>query len=150
MALLLWAMMMILVPVAVAFLWIFQLYFMERNYIEASITQVQTQLDPVLDQLATEDLADNEDMLRYLSQTADGKMLIVDQQGQLLTMYTYGHPIDLAGNQSDILVWERIVSGPNYEKVLALEPYSQEGMEAGASPSYEYGIPVLYPREMPM
>lgn len=144
MALLLWAMMMVLVLVAVAFLWIFQLYFMERNYTESSITQVQAQLDPMLDQLATEDLADNEDMLRYLSQTADGKMLIVDQTGQLVTMYTYGHPIDLAENQSDILVWERIVSGPNYEKVLALEPYTQGGMEGRRITSYEYGLPVLY------
>lgn len=144
MALLLWGIMMVLVLVTVAFMWVFQVHFMERNYIESHITEVQNRLDPVLDELSTTDLADNESMLSYLSQTADGKLLIVNQSGQLVTMYTYGHPIDLASNRTDVLVWERIANGDDYSKIRAMEPYSKETMEGSRIISYEYGLPARY------
>lgn len=144
MALLLWGIMMVLVLVTVAFMWVFQVRFMERNYIEAHITEVQNRLDPVLDELSTTDLADNEAMLSYLSQTADGKLLIIDRTGQLITMYTYGHPIDLNSNRTDILTWERIANGDDYSKIRALEPYSRETMEGRRIVSYEYGLPARY------
>lgn len=144
MAVLLWGIMMLLVLVTVAFMWFFQIYFMERNYVESNIAQVQEQLDPVLDKLTTADLAYNEDMLSYLSQTANGKMLIVNKSGQMVTMYSYGHPIDLAENRSEIRVWERIANGPDYSKILALEPYTREGMDGRRIISYEYGTPALY------
>lgn len=144
MALLLWGIMMVLVLVTVAFMWVFQVHFMERNYIESHITEVQNRLDPVLDELSTTDLADNESMLSYLSQTADGKLLIVNQSGQLITMYTYGHPIDLASNRTDVLVWERIANGDDYSKIRAMEPYSRETIEGSRIISYEYGLPARY------
>ena len=105
MAILLWGIMMILVLVMVGFMWVFQIYFMERNYIESNITEVQTQVEAVLDDLKTEDLAYNEPLLSSLSQAADGKLLIVNSSGQLIDLYTLGHPIDLAENRTDILVW---------------------------------------------
>lgn len=144
MALLLWGIMMVLVLVTVAFMWVFQIYFMERNYIDSHITEVQERLDPVLEELSNTDLADNESMISYLSQTANGKLLIVDRTGQLITMYTYGHPIDLASNRTDVLVWERIANGEDYDKIRALEPYSRETMEGSRIVSYEYGLPAYY------
>ena len=66
MAILLWGIMMILVLVMVGFMWVFQIYFMERNYIESNITEVQTQVEAVLDDLKTEDLAYNEPLLSSL------------------------------------------------------------------------------------
>lgn len=144
MALLLWGIMMVLVLVTVAFMWVFQIHFMERNYIDSHIVEVQERLDPVLDELSATDLADNESMLSYLSQTANGKLLLVDQTGQLITMYTYGHPIDLASNRTDVLVWERIANGEDYSKIRALQSYSRETMEGRRIVSYEYGLPTRY------
>lgn len=144
MALLLWGIMMALVLVTVAFMWVFQVYFMERNYIDSHIAEVQNRLDPMPEELSTTDLADNESMISYLSQTANGKLLIVNRTGQLITMYTYGHPIDLASNRTDVLVWERIANGEDYSKIRALEPYSRETMEGRRIASYEYGLPARY------
>ena len=44
----LWAIMMVLVLLTVGFMWIFQIVLMERNYIESKITEVQTQLEPIM------------------------------------------------------------------------------------------------------
>lgn len=119
MAILLWGIMMVLALVTVVFMWVFQIHFMERNYIESNISEVQAQVEAVLDDLATEDLAYNEQLLSSLSHAADGKLLIVNGSGQLIDLYTLGHPIDLKENCTDILVWERIANGGNYAAILA-------------------------------
>ena len=140
----LWAIMMVLVLLTVGFMWIFQVVLMERNYIESKIAEVQTQLEPMMGELETEDLAYNEQMLSYLSSTAEGKMLIVNDSGQLVDMYTFGHPIDLSANHSDVQVWERIADGEDYPKILAGEPYTRESMRGGRVEAYEIGIPIRY------
>ena len=144
MAVRLWAIMMVLVLLTVGFMWIFQVVLMERNYIESKITEVQTQLEPIMGELETEDLAYNEQMISYLSSTADGKMLIISDGGQLMDMYTYGHPIDLSANHRDVQVWERIANGENYSKILAGEPYTSESMDRNRVEAYEIGIPIRY------
>ena len=48
MALLLWRSMMLLVLVTIAFMWIFQIYFMERNYVATDIERTQSQLESAL------------------------------------------------------------------------------------------------------
>ena len=140
----LWGIMMVLVLLSVGFMWLFQIVLMERNYIESQIAEVQSQLEPIMGDLETEDLAYNEQMISYLSSTADGKMLIVSSAGQLIDMYTFGHPIDLSANHSDVQVWERIVSGENYPKILAGEPYTRESMDGSRVEAYEIGIPIRY------
>ena len=140
----LWAIMMVLVLLTVGFMWIFQIVLMERNYIESKITEVQTQLEPIMGELETEDLAYNEQMISYLSSTADGKMLIVSGGGQLIDMYTYGHPIDLSANHSDVQVWERIVNEENYSKILVGELYTSDSMNGSRVEAYEIGIPIRY------
>lgn len=144
MAILLWGIMMVLVLVTVGFMWVFQIHFMERNYIESNITEVQAQVEAVLDDLTTEDLAYNEQLLASLSHAADGKLLIVNDSGQLIDLYTLGHPIDLAENRTDILVWERIADGENYASILAGETYCHETTEGNRIVSYEQGVPVRY------
>lgn len=144
MAILLWGIMMVLVLVTVAFMWVFQIHFMERNYIESNISEVQAQVEAVLDDLKTEDLAYNEQLLSSLSHAADGKLLIVNGSGQLIDLYTLGHPIDLKENRTDILVWERIADGENYAAILAGETYCHETVEGNRIVSYEQGVPVRY------
>ena len=144
MAVRLWAIMMVLVLLTVGFMWIFQVVLMARNYIESKINEVQAQLDPIMGDLETEDLAYNEQMLSDLSSTADGKMLIINDSGQLAEMYTFGHPIDLSANHSDVQVWERIANGENYPKILAGKPYTSERMDRSRVEAYEIGIPIRY------
>ena len=144
MAVRLWAIMMVLVLLTVGFMWIFQVVLMARNYIESKINEVQAQLEPIMGDLETEDLAYNEQMLSYLSSTANGKMLIIDDSGQLADMYTFGHPIDLSANHTDVQVWERIANGENYQKILAGEPYTSERMDRNRVEAYEIGIPIRY------
>lgn len=138
---------MILVLVTVIFMWVFQIYFMERNYIESNITEVQAQVETVLDDLKTEDLAYNQQLLSSLSQAADGKLLIINGSGQLIDLYTLGHPIDLSEDRTDILVWERIANGKNYPAIQAGESYCYETIENNRVISYEQGVPALYQGE---
>lgn len=144
MAILLWGIMMLLVVVTVAFMWFFQIYFMERNYVSSNIAEVQDRIDPVVEDLATDDLAYNEQLLSYLTHAADGKLLIVDKNGSLAVMYTYGHPIDLESDSGEIATWDTIVSGEDYDKILAREPYSRQTTDGHRIISYEYGVPALY------
>ena len=138
---------MVLVLVTVGFMWVFQIYFMERSYIESNITEVQDQVEAVLDDLKTEDLAYNEPLLSSLSRAADGKLMIVNGSGQLIDLYTLGHPIDLAENRTDILVWERIANGANYSAIREGKPYCYEEIEDHRVVSYEQGVPALYQGE---
>lgn len=144
MAILLWGIMMVLVLVTIAFMWVFQIYFMERNYIESNISEVQSQVEAVLDDLKTEDLAYNEQLFSSLSQAADGKLLIVNSSGQMTDLYTFGHPIDLAEDRSDVMVWERIANSPDYPSIRAGEPYSRETREGSRVIAYEQGVPIRY------
>ena len=73
MAVQLWGIMMVLVIFTVIFMWGFQIYFMEQNYINSSITEIQNRLSSVLPELAATDLAENETMLSYLTSTAGGR-----------------------------------------------------------------------------
>jgi len=140
----LWCIMMTLVLIIVAFMWSFQILLLEKNYIDSNITEVQTRLEPLMEDLKVEDLAYNERLLSYLSSAANGKMLLVDQSGQLIAMYSYGHPIDMGENRSDILTWERIASSENYLNILNRETYSCEVMADNRVYGYEIGIPVVY------
>lgn len=135
---------MILILFTVAFMWIFQIRFMERNYIDSNIREIQSQLEPVLADLDVQDLACNDAMISQLSSASHGKMLIINNQGQLLAMYSYGLPIDLAENHTEILLWERISNGNDYHKILLGDPYTRENIENNRITSFEIGIPVQY------
>ena len=51
MAVQLWCSMMLLALITITFMWGFQIYFMEQNYINSNIREVQEQLTPVLSEL---------------------------------------------------------------------------------------------------
>lgn len=135
---------MILVILTIAFMWGFQIYFMEQNYINSSITEVREKLSPVLEELAKSDLAQNDRMVSYLTNIAQGKVMIVDQDGQLIALYSYDYPINLEEHHRDIQVWERIAGSEDYQSVLSGIPYTKEIKEGIRICSYETGIPVTY------
>lgn len=101
----LWAMMMLLVAVSILFMWVAQIVLFERNYVDASIQEVQTRLEPIMADLENEDMADNEMLASYLSKSINGKMLLFDTAGRLLTAYSFGHPMEM--NPEEVsYIWE--------------------------------------------
>lgn len=144
MAVQLWGIMMILIVFTVVFMWGFQICFMEQNYIASSITDVQEQLSSVLQELAVTDLAENEQMLSYLTSAAGGKTMIVNKKGELIALYSYGYPVNLEENHEDILVWKRIAGSGDYSSILSGDPYTRTIKDGIRICSYETGIPVTY------
>lgn len=140
----LWGIMMLLVLFTVAFMWVFQVYFMERNYIESNIGELQLELEPIMEDLEAGDLACDEQTIAALGATSFGKMFIIDKNGQLMAMYSYGHPINLAKERSEILVWEQIAEGEDYDKIQAGEAYIRKKSKGARILSYETGIPIRY------
>ena len=144
MAVRLWAIMMVLVLLTVGCMWLFQVVLMERNYTQSNLAEAQSQLEPVMEELQTEDLGYNEQLIAYLSSAASEKMMIVDSGGHLVDMYTYGHPIDLAEDRTDLQGWARIRSGDDYENSLAGRPMARETRKGNRVEGYEIGIPIRY------
>lgn len=83
MAFRLWAIMMILVVFTVAFMWIIQSCIMEKSYTNMVRKEIEERLEPVMEDLKTEDLAYNENLIPYLSKSVDGKMMLVNGKGEL-------------------------------------------------------------------
>jgi signal transduction histidine kinase len=144
MAVRLWGIMMALVLLSVAFMWSVQIFMLEKNYVNATISELQERLGPIMDELKTEDLAYNDELIPYLSRASNGKMLLINSEGKLLAMHSYGHPIALNEARSDILVWERLKECDEYVNVLKGEPYSRRILANNRLDAYEMGIPVLY------
>lgn len=140
----LWFVMMILVLLVVGTMWLVQIIYLEKNYIQNSINRVQTQIDPVMEDLKIEDLAENESMIAYLSQVADGKMLLIGPDGNLMAMYTYGHPIDMEADSSEIIVWETIQNSEEYANIESGTTFNKLIYSGNRAAAYEIGIPIHY------
>ena len=84
----LWLIMMALVIFTIALMWVIQILVLERNYTKMAIEGIQERLEPVEEQLNSEDLADNDQLIPYLSKTINGKLMIVDSEGRLEDIYS--------------------------------------------------------------
>ena len=92
--------MMLLVILGVAFMWIVQLFFLEQRIIDTTASETMEKLQPVIDQLGTENLFDNEQLMLSLSKAANGKMMVFDRDGELISIYNAGHRLDAASIES--------------------------------------------------
>jgi len=144
MVLRLWGIMMILVLLTISFMWWIQIFVLEANYVSATIKEVQENLEPIMEDLKTEDLAYNDSLIPYLSKAINGKMLLIDGDGELTAMYSYGHPINLEEAHADILVWQRLQEGDAYPNILARESFTENIIVNKRLNAYEIGIPVFY------
>lgn len=140
----LWGIMMILVLFTVGFMWIVQIIFLERNYVDSIISDVQTQIDPIMKSLRTEDLKSDTDLISYLSKCIGGKILLINQEGELMEMYSYGYPIDLAENTTEITIWEDIKESSDYAYISKGEAYSKTISSGNRLIAYEAGMPAQY------
>lgn len=143
----LWVSMMALILLSVGFLWFGQIFLFEQNYLNSAMSEVETRLEPVMEELKTVDLAENTEILSYLSTTANGKMMLTDESGKLLAMYTYGHPMDLGEAEQASSTWKTIRESDEYQSLLLGEQYKKVTNVGGKPVSFEIGIPILYEGE---
>lgn len=140
----LWLIMMALVLFSVAFMWVAQIFLLERNYVDSTIGEVQSRLDPIMEDLKTEDLAHNDKLIPYLSKSTSGKMMLTDANGELIAMYSYGHPMDLQTAKTESFVWKGIKDSPEYRQMLLGEQYKKIIQDGSRMIAFEIGIPVMY------
>ncbi len=139
----LWLIMMVLIIFTVVFMWIIQIFILEKNYVDMAVKEIHECLEPVMTELATEDLVENENLIPYLSKIASGKMFLVNGEGKLVAMYSYGHPINLE-EEKDITIWKDIQVSDSYEYILDRKTYSRYKRDGSELIAYEIGIPAWY------
>lgn len=135
---------MVLIILVVGSMWVTQIIYLEKNYIHNSIDRVQNQIDPVMEELEIDDLSENENMIAYLSQATDGKMLLIGPDGNLLALYTYGHPIDMEADSTEILVWTAMQTREEYANIESGATFNKLLYEGRKVTAYEIGIPIHY------
>lgn len=140
----LWCIMMLLVLLSVAFMWVAQIFLFEQNYVDSAITEVQTRLEPVMEDLKTEDLAYNDKLIPYLSKSASCKMILIGGKGELIALYSYGYPIDLEVAETESMVWSNIKRSEEFGQVLRGEQYKKIIQDGSRMIAFEIGIPVMY------
>lgn len=140
----LWLSMMLLAMVSVGFLWGGQIFLFEQNYVNSAIDEVENRLRTAMEEFKTRDLAEDPGTLSYLSAAADGKVILTDENGKLLAMYTYGHAMDLGEAEKSNQTWRTIRDSNEYQSLLFGEQYQKISERKGTPVSFEIGTPVLY------
>jgi signal transduction histidine kinase len=137
--------MMLLVFLSIAFIWLVQILLFEQNYVTSTVGEVQSRLQPYIEDLKTKDLADNDQLVYSLSKSTNGKMILIDGDGNLIAIYSAGHELmdetslkSMSGflkyvEQSE--EYQQILQGKSYKKVIR---YESEPI------AIEIGIPVVY------
>ena len=100
----LWAFMMIPVMFGIGFMWVVQIFLFEQNYANAAVNEALDRLSPVMEDLRTRDIGEDEKLLSFISHIG-GELLLVSEDGTLIKMYSSGH---LVQPQE----WERKLDDP--------------------------------------
>lgn len=143
----LWSIMMVLVLFGVGFMWVAQIYLFEQNYAEAALAETMNRLQPVMESLTTEDLAKDERLLSHLSRISNGDMILMNQQGRLLQMYSSGHSVNIREQKEEQFIWESIRSREEFQELLNGNPYTIVEHHRNRILGYELGFPVTYDGE---
>ncbi len=140
----LWCAMMALVVLAAAFIWIVQVYFFDASYIESSVAEITNKVEQVHDQLDNSDLADNPNLIIYLSISVSGKMIVVNNEHELIEAYSMGYPIALDSDSALLESWCSIQEGEYFHYITNRE-YFHDIMDVSPGNAWLYiGIPVKY------
>lgn len=141
----LWAFMMIPVMFGICFMWVVQIFLFEQNYANASVNEALDHLAPVMEDLRTRDIAEDERLLSFISHVS-GELLLVSEDGELIKMYSSGH---LVQPQE----WEMKLDSPDpemisqnhdFEELKEGHPYQHIERFHGQIVGYELGFPVTY------
>ena len=141
----LWAFMMIPVMFGICFMWVVQIFLFEQNYANASVNEALEHLAPVMEDLRTRDIAEDERLLSFISHVS-GELLLVSEDGTLIKMYSSGHLVQPRE-------WERKLKAPDsdalsqnsgFEELSQGHPYQHIERFHGQIIGYELGFPVTY------
>ena len=141
----LWAFMMIPVMFGICFMWVVQIFLFEQNYANASVNEALDHLAPVMEDLRTRDIAEDERLLSFISHVS-GELLLVSEDGTLIKMYSSGHLVqpqewEMKLDSPDP---EMIGQGSDFESLKEGRPYQHIERFHGQIVGYELGFPVTY------
>ena len=66
-------------------MWVVQIFLFEQNYATASVNEALNRLSPVMEDLRTRDIGNDERLLSFISHIS-GEMLRVSEDGTLIEM----------------------------------------------------------------
>ena len=136
--------MMALVLLTVAFMFVAQIFLFDQNYINSAVNNLKSNVEELKERYADSDLAYNQEFMIVLGLTVNGKMLLVDNQGNLTGAYSMGHPLDLDNDSSIESAWNSVQNSTFYQKALNQESFIQT-QTFGSKLTWVYiGIPVKY------
>lgn len=140
----LWIIMMGLVLFAIAFMWVVQIFLFEQNYAETTLSEAKDRLEPLMKDLQNKDISDDDRFLPFLSHVTDGNLLLIGNNGQLLSIYTYGHEIKEPSKGPEHFIWEGIKNSKEFDDILNQTPFQKVNRVGGRVVSVEIGIPVTF------
>ncbi len=139
----LWAFMMIPVMFGICFMWVVQIFLFEQNYANASVNEALDHLSPVMEDLRTRDIANDERLLSFVSHIS-GELLLVSEDGELIKMYSSGHLVQPQEWELEFDSPEMIRERTDFDQLLEGHPYQHIERFHGQIIGYELAFPVTY------
>lgn len=142
----LWCVIMLLVALAIIFLWVVQIVMFEPNYVNATIADLDTRTREAAQELEATGAIDpenNDNALYYLSKSIKGKVFLVDASGEVLFAYNRAlitDPQELAHDHD----W--LISGI-YKEVVAGEAVGESRLPEHGDTMIIIGVPATYQGE---
>lgn len=143
----LWSIMMLLVLLSISFMWTVHIYLFEQNYVKASLAETQKRLEPVMNDLSTQDLAKDPRFLSRMSRMAGGELILMNQQGELMEMYSMGHKINIQEHQEERIILDVIMRRNEVKELLNGTSYRIVARHKNRIFGFELGFPVTYQEE---
>ena len=137
----LWAFMMIPVMFGIGFMWVVQIFLFEQNYANAAVNEALDRLSPVMEDLRTRDIGEDEKLLSFISHIG-GELLLVSENGTLVEMYSSGHLVQPQEWELKFVSPEMILQKPDFKELLAGRPYRHIERMHGRIIGYELSFPV--------
>ena len=141
----LWLLMMFLVALSIAFMWVVQIFLFERNFVDSTVNEVQGRLQPIIKNIKTKDLANHEWLLSSLSKSTNGKMMLIDADGELIALYSLGYRLQKEVSSDFICGFlYSLEHSEEYQQILEGKPYHKINRDRFEPLVLEIGIPVVY------
>ena len=140
----LWSLMMALVLLALAFMFVAQIFLFNQNYINTAVRDVELKIEELKPRLADTDLSGNQELIFLLGMSVNGKMLLVNNQGELISAYSMGHPLDLKNDNTIETAWASVQNSKLYTKTLNRESFTEMETYGTAAAWVYIGFPVRY------
>ncbi len=139
----LWVFIMIPAIFGICFMWIVQVFLLEQNYAAASVNEALMRLSPVMEDLRTRDISEDENLLSFISHVG-GELFLVTQDGTLVEMYSSGHLVQPQEWELEFNYQEMILKNSNFDGLVEGQPYQHIERVHGQIVGYELGFPVTY------